>query len=91
MYIGELEQIHGYEEAHRFIEKGKYRETVDDDGDICYEKVQYSAKEFKTHSRAVTTRKTRPHLCESSDSRSITINNGINQAFLDTSLILILH
>ena len=36
---GELEQIHGIQEADEFISKGKYAESEDSDGDIVYRKV----------------------------------------------------
>ena len=41
-YRGELERIHGIEEANAFIAKGKYRETTDGQGDTCYVKVRES-------------------------------------------------
>ena len=40
LYPGELRQIHGAQEAAGFIAKGKYKKTLDNDGDICYIKTQ---------------------------------------------------
>ena len=39
-YKGELEQIHGKEEANRFILKGKFEESEDSDGDVIFKKTQ---------------------------------------------------
>eukprot|EP00974_Lingulodinium_polyedra_P014257 1380820-Lingulodinium_polyedra.AAC.1 len=39
LYMGELEQLHGVEEAHRFVAQKKYKLCYDSDGDECYEKV----------------------------------------------------
>ena len=44
-YIGELETIHGYEEAHAMIRKGKFQNTYDKDGDECYIKVEEFASD----------------------------------------------
>ena len=44
-YKGELEQLHGVAEANKFIEKGKYEQVTDDQGDICYRKVQHFERE----------------------------------------------
>ena len=49
-YRGELEQLHGVAEANAFIQKGKYVESEDSDGDICYRKTQKYEEEH-TESR----------------------------------------
>jgi len=51
-YPGELEQIHGKQEARTFIRKGKYRQVTDDQGDICYVKV--TEREILTKDRKQT-------------------------------------
>ena len=39
-YRGELEQIHGIAECDDFISRGKYEESEDSDGDMCYKKTE---------------------------------------------------
>ena len=51
LYPGELRQMHGLEEAARFMRNGKYRKVVDADGDECYVKTtqkQVTTKERET-------------------------------------------
>ena len=55
-YRGELEQLHGIQEAADFIAKGKYLETEDSDGDIVYTKKQYSETDKKSHTTSSETR-----------------------------------
>ena len=47
-YKGELEQIHGTAEANLFIQKGKYAESEDSDGDVVYKKVSKQTQESTT-------------------------------------------
>ena len=49
-YRGELEQIHGIAECDDFLNKGKYEECVDSDGDVCYKKKQ----KFETNAKTLT-------------------------------------
>ena len=51
-YRGQLEQIHGKADAASFIQMGKFKEVVDSQGTVKYEKV--SDKEIIEKSRAQT-------------------------------------
>ena len=53
-YKGELEVIHGVDEAAEFIAKGKYQETKDQQGDKCYIKVQEFAEESKQRTKTAS-------------------------------------
>ena len=55
---GELEQIHGVQEAADFIAKGKYIEGEDSDGDVVYTKKQKTETEKKTHTTEAETKST---------------------------------
>ena len=54
MYPGELKTIHGEEEFLSHIEKGKLRETVDEQGDVCYVKVTHSATDVVASSSSAS-------------------------------------
>ena len=43
-YKGELQVKHGHSEAQAMIDKGKYEEAEDSDGDTCYYKVEKTEK-----------------------------------------------
>ena len=51
MYKGELIQKHGKKEAMRFINTGKWRKSVDKDGDEIYDKVQKTDTRSKARTR----------------------------------------
>lgn len=50
MYWGELVQAHGYSEAKAFIDKGKYEEFVDKDGDKYWKKIIIEEEEMEKES-----------------------------------------
>ena len=54
-YRGELEQIHGPQEAAEFIAKGKYIEGNDEQGDIIYRKAQKMESVIHSYERVAET------------------------------------
>lgn len=57
-YKGELIRIHGQEEFDDFLARGKFEETEDSDGDVCYYKKEKSEVDTLELTREARTHKT---------------------------------